>query len=563
MVRPSTVVAALVVAWSPDPVWAVWTFSEVGAASGFTHGHGYVGVPNQSQIVSGGVAAADYDGDGDVDVYAVRGSSGPNLLYRNEGNGIFTEVGAAAGVAGPPTGGAGPVFADIDGDGHLDLLVGGVDGSASAVYRNDGTGGFVDVTLASGFAPASDTFAISLADVDRDDDLDVAAVHWGFDQRVTLWENDGTGSFTDVTAGSGLVVGSIYGFSPTFSDIDGDGWVDLLVAADFGTSRVFRNQQDGTFTEITTSVIDDENGMGAAAFDYDHDGDVDWFVTSVWDPNQIAEGNWGVTGNRLYENQGSGIFTDVTTSAGVREGDWGWGACAQDLDQDGHPDLFHTNGWVSAVTTEFDADPSRFFRARGDGTFEEVSASLGIVDTGQGRGVACFDADGDGDIDVFVANNGATPTLHRNEGPPGDWLRVRLTNGSKNRYGVGAVVRVTIGATTQMREIRAGTNFASAEPIVAHFGVGAATTIDEVRVEWPDGTVTTQSSVAAGQEIVIVGPVPTPTPTPAPTPTPHATPTAAPPAVPAVGSWTTALLGAVLVLLARRRIRSRLDVGRG
>lgn len=503
------------------PAHAVWTFSEVAASVGLDYQHGFTGTPAtavqaQAWTMSGGAAAADYDRDGDMDLYAVRGNSGPNLLFRNEGNGTFTEVGAAAGVSGAPVAGSGPVFADIDGDSWVDLLVGGIDGSAPAVYQNNGDGTFQDVSATAGFTPFGATFSMALADFDGDDDLDIVAVHWAFDLRVTLWVNDGTGRFTDATVGSGLVVGNIYGFSATVSDIDGDGAVDLLVAADFGTSRVFRNTGGGTFAEITTPVIDDENGMGAAAFDYDNDGDMDWLVTSIWDPDQTPEGNWGVTGNRMYRNLGAGVFEDVTTASGVREGYWGWGACAQDLDQDGHTDVFHTNGFDLGSAAEFVDDPSRLFLSQGNSTFVESSASLGIVDTDQGRAVVCFDYDGDGDLDVFVGNNGGAPSLYRNDDPTGNWLKVRLTSTAGNSEGVGSVVRVTIGATTQSREIRAGTNFVSAEPALAHFGTGGATIVDEVRVEWPDGQVTTETNVAVGQEIVLAKEPPVRVPGPGP-----------------------------------------------
>lgn len=526
---------------APLPAEAVWNFSEVSAGAGLVYQHGFNGTPinaaqEQAWHISGGAAAADYDGDGDIDLYAVRGNSGPNLLFENQGNGTFVEVGVAAGVSGAPVAGSGPVFADINGNGRLDLLVGGVDGSAPAVYRNLGNGTFQDVSATAGFTPFGAVFSMALADFDHDRDLDIAAVHWAFDLRVTLWENDGTGVFTDVTVGSGLVVGNIYGFSPTWSDLDGDGWVDLLVGADFGTSRVFRNDQDGTFTEITTAVIDDENGMGAAAFDYDNDGDVDWFVTSIWDPDQTAEGNWGVSGNRFYENTGNGVFTDETAPTGTREGYWGWGACAQDLDQDGLTDIFHTNGFDVTDSGDFVSDPSRLFHAQAGGTFSEISASVGIVDTDQGRGLLCFDYDADGDLDVFVANNGGAPSLYRNDDPTGGWLKVRLTDSGKNSEGVGAVVRMTIGATTQMREIRAGTNFVSAEPAIAHFGTGAATVVDQVVVEWPDGHVSVRSAVATGQELVISR--------------------QPPPAVPAQGAATFWLLAAGLAGLAARRLRN-------
>ena len=527
---------------APSLAEAAWKFTEVAASAGFVYEHAFVGAPadslqEQTWHMTGGAAAADYDGDGDVDLYAVRGSSGPNLLFENQGDGTFVERGAAAGVSGAPAAGSGPVFADIDGDGRLDLLVGGVDGSAPAVYRNLGGGSFEDVSAKAGFTPFGSVFSMALSDYDRDGDLDIAAVHWAFDRRVTLWANDGGGVFHDVTSDSGLVVGVIYGFSPTWTDLDGDGWVDLLVGADFGTSRVFRNNGDATFSEITTAVIDDENAMGAAAFDYDNDGDVDWFVTSIWDPDGTAEGNWGVSGNRFYENTGNGVFVDQTTSTNTREGYWGWGACAQDLDLDGLTDIFHTNGFDVLNSGDFVSDPSRLFLAQAGGTFTEVSASVGIVDTDQGRGLVCFDFDGDGDLDVFVANNGGAPSLFRNDDPTGGWLKVRLTDRGKNSEGVGAVVRMTIGGTTQMREIRAGTNFVSSEPAIAHFGTGAATLADEVRVEWPDGHVPVRSSVGTNQELVISRQPPAP--------------------VPAQGASATVVLAITLVGLATRRLRRR------
>lgn len=505
----------------PGLAWADWSFSDATAAAGITHEHRYEGPLIDEQqanewVITGGAAAADYDRDGDPDLYAVRGDHGPNVLYQNQGDGTFVEVAASAGVAGAPVSGSGPVFADIDGDGWLDLLVGGVARSDSVVYRNRGDGTFEDVTAASGFLPTESVYSLALADYDRDDDLDIAAVHWVYDARVTLWQNDGTGVFTEVTAAAGLEVGRIDGFSPTFADINGDGWQDLLVGADFGSSRVFQNDGDGTFTETTTPVIDDENGMGAAAFDFDNDGDVDWLVTSIWDPNQIAEGNWGVTGNRFYRNQGTGVFEDWTTPSGLREGYWGWGACAQDLNQDGYTDVFHVNGFPVLDTDEFNPDFSRLFVADGAGSYVESSAALGVVDGGQGRGALCFDFDGDGDQDIFVANNFGAPVLYRNDDPPGGWLRIRLSAPEGNTSGVGAVVRVTIGSMTQMREIRAGTNFVSAEPLVAHFGVGAAGVVDEVVVEWPDGTVERHEDVGVNQELSISKAAPEPVPGPGP-----------------------------------------------
>ena len=318
--------------------------------------------------------------------------------------------------------------------------------------------------------------------------------------------------FRDITTQAGLQ-DLEYTFTPNFSDIDGDGDLDLLVASDNNSSRVFVNT-DGVFSESTGSILSDQNGMGSAVGDYDGDGDMDWFVSSIFDPNG-AEAHWGTTGNRLYQNDGSGTFTDVTESAGVREGFWGWGSCFADFDNDGWLDLFHVNGWRTRVTNEFSADPSRLFMSNGDGTFTEASLVNGLVDDGQGRGVVCFDADRDGDIDIFVSNNGDGPSFYMNqvvevnrdvEIRVVNYLEVVLRGPSPNTQGIGALITITPSTGgTQVREIRAGNNFVSQNPAEAHFGLGDATSVD-LSVRWPDGMVSTESNVAANQLLVLSHP---------------------------------------------------------
>ncbi len=243
--------------------------------------------------------------------------------------------------------------------------------------------------------------------------------------------------------------------------------------------------------------------------DYDGDGDMDWFVSSVLDPNTFAEGMWGITGNRLYRNDGSGTFTDVSASAGVREGFWGWGSCFADFDNDGWLDLFHANGWRDPLG-EFSSDPSRLFMSNGNGTFTEASLGNGLVDNGQGRGVVCFDADRDGDLDIFVANNGDGPSFYMNQvaqmSQAFNYLGIVLRGPSPNTQGIGAHITITpsIGGA-QVREIRAGINFASQNPAEAHFGLGDATSV-ALSVRWPDGMVSTESNVAANQLLVLSHP---------------------------------------------------------
>jgi len=483
-----------------------WRFTEVTAQAGVLYPTGYGGgITTPPRMMAGGVAAGDYDGDGRVDLYVIRGDIGPNLLLRNRGDGTFEEVGAAAGLA--LASGSGPTFADFDGDGRLDLIVGGIDNAVSVCFRNVGGGRFVEVPSAMGVATApSDVYSTAFGDYDRDGDLDLATTHWGSFPHPRLWRNNG-GAFVEVSAAAGLAAGpaQIYSFTPNFADVNSDGWPDLLLSADFGTSQYYLNNRDGTFTRATTSVISDENGMGSAIGDYDNDGDLDWFVSSIWDPNGFAESGWGITGNRLYRNRGDGTFEDATDQAGVRRGYWGWGSTFADFNNDGYLDLFHVNGFVQqAALSEFGADPARLFVSNGDGTFTQRAEELGIADTGQGRGVACFDYDQDGDLDIFITNTGQPTKLYRNDGGNAlNFLDVKLRGIAPNTEAIGARIYLTVNGVTQMRELRAASNFVSQDPTGAHFGLGTATTVPLVRVVWPDGAVTNRSNVAANGVLTI------------------------------------------------------------
>jgi len=293
-------------------------FTNVTIQAGLIYVYGFMfgGPATEPQLISGGVAAGDYDNDGWVDLYVVRGTIGPNLLFRNLGNGSFEEVGESAGLALSGTIGSGPTFADFSGDGFLDLFIGGVSPTKVSLFLNNGDGTFSNIT-AGAFEPAvlsNNTFSAAFGDYDLDGGLDLLMTHWGSDVKIDgssehLWRNNGGTTFTDVSIASGIA--STYQglpdftFSPNFADINNDGYLDILFAADFVTRRVFINQKNGTFVNITDpNVITDENGMGAGVIDYENDGDLDWFVSSIYDPNMVAEANWGISGNRLYRNKG-------------------------------------------------------------------------------------------------------------------------------------------------------------------------------------------------------------------------------------------------------------------
>ena len=415
-----------------------------------------------------------------------------------------------------------PRFGDWDGDSWPDLFIGGVKSTAPRLFRNLGGDSFVEVTVASGIIGGRNTFSCSMGDYDRDGDLDLFLARWGWhdDPCVDacaghLWQNDGDGHFTDVDSETGILdLGhpadpdlQDYSFAGNFADINSDGWPDLLVASDFGLfselgrSRVFLSQGDGTFEDVTDpQVITDENGMGAAVGDFDNDGDLDWFVTSIYDAPPVDVDLRFRTGNRLYRNTGDmdRPFEDVSEGAGVRLGYWGWGACFADFDNDGHLDIFHVNGWKHSPWLE---DPSRLFLSNRDGTFRERAAEAGIVDTGQGRGVVCFDYDRDGDIDIFAANNFGPPNLYRNDtSNERRFLSVSLSEGEgKNFYGVGAHVHATAGGVTQMREVRVGSNYASQQPVAVHFGLASADVVETLEITWPNGDRETHREMPANR----------------------------------------------------------------
>ena len=507
-------------------------------ATGLRHAHAPLSWSRTA--MSGGGAVLDFDGDGDQDLFMVTGGGAPDRLYRNDGEGTFTDVARAAGVARVHRG-QGAAAADVDGDGDPDLFVASLGPAGEPrpgfhlLYRNDGPTGedgmvrFTEIGRPAGVATTSagieSGMGGSFGDYDLDGDLDLFVAAWsGEVAGNTLFRNDGVVDgvprFTDVTGPAGLAAGGVRGFTPIFADANGDRYPELLLAADFGMSRYYVNRGDGTFAERTAAAGAglDENGMGATAGDFDGDGSLDWYVTSIHTAHPPSKS--GGTGSKLYLNRGDGTFAEIATDAKVKRGGWGWGAVAIDHDLDGRLDIAATGGWNEANgagVLEWAEQRSVLFgnmEGRLDPDlplFADRTGPTGFAHRGQGRGMVHLDYDEDGDQDIVIFNNQGRPALLRNDaiqpGLPaaGGWLRVFLdTTGDPAAApdGFGARVVVTTGGTEQVRTMFGGAGYLTSSERSAHFGLGSGHTpeapVDELRVEWPDGLVSRFAAVPSG-----------------------------------------------------------------
>jgi enediyne biosynthesis protein E4 len=484
----------------------------------------------------GGAAAGDCDNDGDIDLFITYGNTGgpdggggPNRLYLNQlaeqGNGLlFEDTAAAAGVANTRADGlgndrhSGPVFVDMNGNGHLDLFVGGIYGDPSIIYENQGDCTFVDVTANSpdiANMRATQTISAAFGDYDLDGRLDMFLTHWGTldtvygdppTQTEHLFRNvsDESGiRFVNVSAETGIsdLVWltrpydfhgqpqiADFTFTATFARIDDDLWPDIVLASDFGTTQVFINNGDGTFRNLDNPILRDAQfGMGSALGDINNNGRLDWFVTSIFGP---ASDILTPHGNRLFVNVGGPhVFRDDTDRLGVADGSFGWAACFLDINNNGRLDIYHTNGYPEQFLSPEDAYesvPSRAFVMNEAGTYTNEAEPLGLAEPNSARGVVCADFDHDGDIDILELTEAGPRLLENRTAAAGkNFLRVKLEGLPPNTEAAGARIFARIGTTEQMREITIGSNYTSQNPTVQIFGLGASTSVDALRVEWP------------------------------------------------------------------------------
>jgi hypothetical protein len=464
---------------------------------------------------SAGAAWGDVDGDGLVDLYLPH-QGAPAQLWIQQPGGSFVEDAEDRGVQNPDRIGIGGTFADYDNDGDKDLYV--VNDGPNRLYENDGAGVFTDFTEAAGVGDQGGGTSASWGDYDGDGFLDLYVTNYfrcpgqRFDD--VLYHNEGDGTFTDVTdllRDDGTPLDGL-GFQAAWFDYDGDGDLDLLLANDYISHEVpnilWRN--DGPdpdlgwrFTNVSQSsgMGVAMNSMGIGVGDYDRDLDLDVAVSNI-------------APTKLFTNDGGGIFSERGVDAGVarpkqRAGVLSitWGLAFADLNNDGWEDLYVAAGSLSAIEPE--PQPNAVFTNAGDGTFYDLSAPSMADDPGVSRGVALADYDRDGRVDVYVVNQRGHPHLYRNvTAGAGHWLEVDLTGTASNADGCGAWLEADLpGGGTLIRQVFCGSvSLGSGSDPLVHFGLGDAEQVDELRIRWPSGTVQTIVDVEADQVLAVTEP---------------------------------------------------------
>jgi PKD repeat protein len=494
-------------------------FTDVSAATGvgFQHDGNLI----QADMGMGtGAAWLDYDNDGDEDLYVTTRASA-NRLFRNT-NGVFTDVAAAAGVASMEDG-SGIGAGDYNNDGCIDLFL--ANSYSDQLFRNNCDGTFTDVTAGSGLTVSEERRGTSATWGDYDDDgyLDLfVANHMAVSDAIftgtqhmsyVFHNNGGNGTFTDVSA---MVLGTEQigaVFIGRWTDYDNDGDSDIFIVRDCpflssGPTQLLRNDggtngvSSWTFTNVTTSAGANwcQNGMGIAVGDYNRNGYQDLFFTD--NGNSPGGTDLERDGAVLLSN-GGGSFTDNTVAAGVDNNEFSWGASFFDFNKDGWQDLWMAGGALNDAQVQV---PSYLWQNDGDGTFTDVSANSGGLDTGERtRTSAVADYDGDGDQDIAIVNYGGQVQLFRNDYQGiNNYLMVDLEGVSSNEFGIGARVRATASSGTQTFETHAGTSLGATDAPYAYFGLGASTLVTNLEIFWPSGAVQTLTNVAVNQRMTVV-----------------------------------------------------------
>jgi hypothetical protein len=554
--------AALLDMGREPPPPSLPTFTDIARSAGihFTH---VSGSPKKNYIFEakgGGTGLLDYDQDGLLDIYFVNGNTLEDIrrgvkhsdaLYRNNGDGTFSDVTASAHVQGSGWG-MGCDVGDYDNDGFPDIYVLCVNGNI--LYHNNRDGTFTDVTEHSGLRDGRWSTSAAFLDYDRDGYLDLyvanniqvdirrspfsfrgpdcdyrgAAVMCGPrglpGAADALYHNNRDGTFTDVTVPAGVLERHpCYGLGVAVGDYNNDGWPDIYVANDSTPSYLYVNQKNATFREVGllagVAVSDDgleQAGMGTDFGDYDNDGWLD-----------ITKANFSFDYSNLYHNERDGHFVDRAKSAGIAVPTMPfvkWGTKFIDYDNDGWKDIFIAAGHVYPHLIDNTSGGEKYYQRRllfhnlGDGKFADVSleSGPGILQERSSRGIATGDLDNDGDVDIVVVNMDGTPSILRNEGGNSrNWLTVKLVGAASNRSGLGARLVARTGTLEQTAESTTAGSIFSASDSRVHFGLGGAKSVD-LEIRWPSGKIQMLKSVPSNQIVEVnedrglVGPSPKP-----------------------------------------------------
>ncbi len=528
-------------------------FTDVAASAGLSLPTTYGGVAHKEYILEAdgcGCAFIDYDNDGWMDIFVLSGTrleGAPlhtsNRLYKNNRNGTFTDVTEKAGLTA--TGWAmGVCVGDYNNDGYEDLFCTGY--GQNRLYRNNGDGTFTDVTERAGLAlpanPPTWSTGCAFVDYDRDGNLDLfVSTYVQFDLKTApkpendvncnwkgiqvncgprglepsfpgthvLYRNNGDGTFTNVTARAKIAgPARAFGLTVVAADFNEDGWQDIFVACDSTPSLLYMNNHDGTFREEGLfrgiALSDDgaeQAGMGIGVGDYNLDGHLDLFKTNFSDDS-----------SDLYRNDGHANFEDVTRASriGYESRYTSWGAGIVDLDNDGYPDVFLVTGSVypeleKTLPQYPNKSPRLLFRNLGDGTFDEIgqSAGPGVTAAHSSRGCAFGDFDNDGDLDILIVNLNEPPSLLRNDirGHP-HWIKIKLIGTKSNRSAIGARVIAHYAGKSNVQTLASQSSYLSANDPRLHFGLGSARQVD-FDIFWPSGQAEQLKGVAADQLITV------------------------------------------------------------
>ena len=523
-------------------------FVDVTAEAGinFQHVNGAEGAYHLPETLGAGGAFFDVDNDGYLDLYLVNSgywNESPSAkqvlsaLYRNNGDGTFTDITTTAAVGNRGNYGQGAACADYNNDGNVDLYV--TNFGVNILYRNNGDGTFTDVTRIAGVGDPGWSSSATFLDYNGDGHLDLFVVNYlVYSRDVTylpcgegethtychpslfegapdrLYRNNGDGTFTDVSqeAGVGGIGGMFHGkgLGVVSADFNNDGAPDLYVANDDTRNDFFYNNGDGTFSEISLLAgcaysFDGiaQAGMGVATDDYNADGWLDIFVT-----------NLSYETNALYRNNGDGTFTDVIYESHLGKESFlfvGFGTGFFDADNDGWRDIFIANGHIidniedtHDVLTYRQRD--QLFRNSGDNTFQEISENAGAYfqSAAVSRGALFGDYDNDGNVDLLITQSNGPVTLLRNEHTAQhNWIRIKAIGVISNRDGIGTRVMLTAGGHTQIQEVNPGASYLSSHDARLHFGLGSHATADRLEVRWQSGVVQVFENLPANQEHVI------------------------------------------------------------